>query len=652
VEFNDDIQMVELNYYYYDGFGEDKVVQSIKDGSWHILKPDGSLINLKSNYLAFAGIEGKNLNFDNDYYRFVIGNESYDIDYSTRFIYVDKNGMECFVERYKYVDPTKGENYFILRNIKGDGYETGLYHKYNKTVVIPAVYDTLNYISDDRIAAGKNYKYRLINIKQEEIIPFEYDNLDYINDNFVKGGDFAMKEKKIFDAITDVRDERIEEAKDTKLKKKNTRLRKWMAVAACAALLIIGTLYFWEETKSPSSGPIMDVVYPKAYAFENDDTWRKVREGNPVDDNFIAAINNFSYRTGALVLTDEGKNINYSPLSLYYALSIAASGSKSETEAQLLALLGIDDTQELSDQCGNLYRLLYRDNEIGKLKIANSIWMDDHINGEEIIFKDDFVIGSAENFYASSHSVDFAGEETGKAMADWISANTNGTLSPTFETNPEQILTILNTVYFYDQWIDRFDRNKTAEDVFYLSNGSQVKSDFMNQTFVSARFTKGKGFTCAGLSLKNAAQMIFILPDEGVSPYELITSAEQMKEIFEGGEGFNGEVVWKIPKFSFSSKLSMTDVIKELGVSSAFTPEADFTGITDHMAYITGVLQETHIAIDEDGVEASAFTQIDYAGSAMPEGSADMILNRPFIYGITARNDSLLFVGVCENPSE
>ncbi|HBC29917.1 MAG TPA: hypothetical protein DC024_01540, partial [Clostridiales bacterium] len=185
VEFNDDIQKVELNYYYYEGFGEDKVVQSIKDGSWYILKPDGSLINLKGNYLAFAGIEGKNLNFDDDYYRFVIGNESYDIDYSTRFIYVDKNGMECFLDGYTYVDPTKGENYFILRNIKGDGYETGLYHKYNKTVVIPAVYDTLNYISDDRIAAAKNDKYGLINIKQEEIIPFEYDNLDYINDNFI-----------------------------------------------------------------------------------------------------------------------------------------------------------------------------------------------------------------------------------------------------------------------------------------------------------------------------------------------------------------------------------------------------------------------------------------------------------------------------------
>lgn len=185
LDFNDDIQKVALDYYYYEGFGEDKVVQSVNDGSWHILKPDGSLINLKGNYLAYTGIEGKNLNFNDDYYRFVIGNDSYHINYSTRFIYVDKNGLECFVDRYTYVDPTKGENYFILTNIKGDGHETGLYHKYNKTVVIPTVYDTLNYINDDRIIACKNDRYGLINIKQEEIIPFQYNYLDYINDNFI-----------------------------------------------------------------------------------------------------------------------------------------------------------------------------------------------------------------------------------------------------------------------------------------------------------------------------------------------------------------------------------------------------------------------------------------------------------------------------------
>ena len=146
--------------------------------------------------------------------------------------------------------------------------------------------------------------------------------------------------------------------------------------------------------------------------------------------------------------------------------------------------------------------------------------------------------------------------------------------------------------------------------------------------------------------------MLFILPDEGVSPYELIKSPEEIKKTFEGGEDYFGEVVWKIPKFSFGSKLTLTNMLSSLGAKSAFTADADFSGITDHMAYITDVSQETHIAIDEDGVEASAYTQINYAGAAPPEGRADMILDRPFIYAITLHNGNLLFIGVCENPIE
>ncbi|NLL39032.1 MAG: serpin family protein [Clostridiales bacterium] len=461
-----------------------------------------------------------------------------------------------------------------------------------------------------------------------------------------------MKEKKIFDAITNVRDELIEEARETKSRRKVSVWKKSVAVAASISLIIgLGLLIPRDKNKSTGAGAILDVIYPQAYAFEDYDTRRQVREQNPVEEGFIEAINGFSYKTGAHILAGAGRNVNYSPLSLYFALSLAAYGAEGDTEEQLLELLGVFDKEVLAEQCGNFYRTLYRDNEIGKLKIANSIWMDHEVNGEPVVFKNDFVRRAAENFYASSHSVDFSKDETGKEMADWILKNTNGTLSPSIEINPEQMLSIINTVYYYDQWIDRFDMNKTSEDVFYLSNGGEVKADFMNRTNGSAGFNKGEGFTRAGLGLKNAGQMVFILPDEGVSPYELMATPEKMKQAFEGGEGFFGEVVWKIPRFSFGSKLSLTDTLKNLGVNSAFTTDADFSGITDQMAFITDVLQETHIAIDEDGVEASAFTQINYIGAALPEGRAEMILDRPFIYGITAQDGTLLFVGVCENPS-
>jgi serpin B len=70
------------------------------------------------------------------------------------------------------------------------------------------------------------------------------------------------------------------------------------------------------------------------------------------------------------------------------------------------------------------------------------------------------------------------------------------------------------------------------------------------------------------------------------------------------------------------------------------------------MAYITDVIQETHIGIDEDGVEATAYTQVNFFGAMPPNGRADMILDRPFIYGIITHDDTILFIGVCENPAE
>ncbi|WP_313758737.1 serpin family protein [Tissierella sp.] len=459
-----------------------------------------------------------------------------------------------------------------------------------------------------------------------------------------------MNEKKIFNAITDIDDELIEEAKANK--EPGLKMKRILTLAASILVIISIGLLMRDRGGNEYIKPITEVIYPKAYAFDDYDNWRKIIDENPVDDNTIRVINDFAYKTGSLILKESEKNINYSPLSLYYSLALATTGAKAETEMELLNLLGMPDNQTLSEECGNLYRLLYKDNEIGKLKIANSIWLGKEINGQPVAFKDTFIENVVKNFYASSYNVDFSHKETGRTMSNWIAENTNGTLIPDIETNPQQILSIINTVYFYDQWINRFDKEKTLKDVFYLLNEGEVKVDFMNQTFGSAGFSKGTNFTRAGLGLKNGGRMVFILPDEGISTYELLSSPEQIKEIFEEGKDFHGEVVWKIPKFNFDSQLKLKDKLEALDIKLAFAPNADFTGITSHMAYISQIQQQTRISIDEEGVEASAFTQINYAGSAMPEGRADMILNRPFIYGITESNGSLLFVGVCINPLE
>lgn len=458
-----------------------------------------------------------------------------------------------------------------------------------------------------------------------------------------------MKEKELFDAITNVKSEFVEEARSTKPKRSRPFWQRFAAIAACVAV-VVGAVYMVPKLcnkasvgLNKSSGALMNVVFPKAYAYDDYNARQSNYTSNLVDDTFLSDLNEFSYKTASLILAGNNDNVNYSPLSLYYALALAASGANGETSNELLTLLGTTDKDTLSVQCGNLYRRLYSDNNIAKLKILNSIWMDSKVN-----WKQDFVKNAAENFYAASYSMDFSDKETGKAMGKWISDNTNGLSSPELTTSSEQLLSIINTVYFYGEWIDRFDKSKTAKDTFSLADGTSVNCDFMNQTFGGAEFAKGDGFTRSSLDLKNG-QLVFILPDEGVSPKELLSSPEKMKEAFEGGESNTGEVVWKVPKFSFGSELDFADMLKSLGISSAFSQGADFSGITDNAAFISDIRQGTHIGIDENGVEATAFTQIILCGSSEQRGRADMILDRPFIYGLYS-DGTLLFVGICENP--
>lgn len=357
-----------------------------------------------------------------------------------------------------------------------------------------------------------------------------------------------------------------------------------------------------------------------------------------------------NYDIAQEVLKDRSENFNYSPLSLYYALALLETGAKGETQQQILEVLGSSTSEEVAIKYSEIYKSLYADNEINKFKIANSLWLN-----SDIEFKNDFLLNIDNSLNAEAFSVDFSDKSTNKKMADWISKNTNGTLvASDLEVKPKQILSIINTVYFCDEWKESFNKQLTEKDIFHAEQ-NDVMVDFMNKNVSSCEFAKGKKYTRASLELKNNEDMIFILPDKGVSIGDLMSSKNALQGLFEDGQVHVGEVVWKIPKFAFNTKCNLTSVLESSGIKDAFNSNADFSRMTNAEAFVSDIRQETYINIDENGVEASAFTQIDSFGAIKQDKSAtekaEMILNRPFIYGIVSSEGILIFVGVCNNPA-
>lgn len=430
-------------------------------------------------------------------------------------------------------------------------------------------------------------------------------------------------------------------------------MKNWLPI------MLVGLLAFGGAGCTPvneiqvdlTDSAIVSPVYPKGFEFEDYDSRRAVRNENEVSEEFHQAFETFSFQTAAQIMKGSDQNQLYSPVSLYYATALATVGAKGTTQKELLNLLGMPDLETLQDQCGNAYRLMYADNEIAKLKIANSLWLDHEVNGMDLMFEESYLHAAKDQFYASLYAVDFSNPQTGELMGAWISEQTNGTLEYDFNPDPMQIMSILNTIYFYDQWTDRFNKAKTEQDDFTLANGDTVACDFMNSRYGSHGFVKGDGFTRSALGLKEAGSMVFILPEEGVAIDELLSSPEKIKALFKLGERQNGEVIWQVPKFSYGTSMKLVDAMKELGVKEAFSDTADFSGLVNLQAFISDIQQKAHISIDENGVEASAYTEIALAGAAMPEGRAEMILDRPFIYGIQSRYGDLLFIGVCSNPT-
>lgn len=416
-------------------------------------------------------------------------------------------------------------------------------------------------------------------------------------------------------------------------------------------------------TEVPEAGTDYDVTllagaeYPEAIGLEDFEAASERWTENQTTEETKSALNAFAYSTASKLLQGSGESGCYSPLSLYQALAILTSGAQGQTREELLSLLGMQDAETLAEESGKLYRGNYRENEAETLKIANSLWLDETgSDGTPISYNQDWVLSAAANYYASVYEAEFNNEDTALALGQWIADNTGGLLHPDPETldfEDDTVMAIVNTVWYEAGWIDTFSQDENTTEDFTTGDGETVSWEFMHRAEESGRYVKGENYTKSYLSL-TTGRMIIVLPDEGVDVDDLL-GEEALWECFENGDYQYADVRWSVPKFTTDATYDLTEMLISLGVVSAFDEDsADFSLISDTPLVVSQVQQGTHIAIDEEGVEAAAYTLTMAAETADLEPEdleiIEMNLNRPFIYLITTNDGSTLFLGVVRDP--
>lgn len=403
-----------------------------------------------------------------------------------------------------------------------------------------------------------------------------------------------------------------------------------------------------------------------SYGADDYEKWNQILQENEISEEFRKGLESFAYRSGSALLKEEKGNSVYSPLSLYYALALAGYGAEGETASQIFGELGMTDRERLAEECRKLYTwYACKDQHEKKLheqygegtynshiRLANSLW----VSGD-LALNRSYQKTAAEKFFASSYGVNFKDAEAGERIGKWITEKTQGVLTPQISPDPDTLLALVNTLYFYGGWADRFQKEDTREDTFTLTDGGKVTVPFLNRIEEMGSFKRGDGYLVSSLNTNNSCEMVFLLPDKDRTAEEFLADPVRLMEAMDNDSQkyVNGEVVWKVPGFSFGSSFNLEQMLKDMGMKNMFEDSAEFGGISDQPLKISDAIQEAHIGIDEDGVEGAAYTMLamEECAAAVSSERAEMILDRPFIFGIRDwKNGVWMFLGICRNPAE
>ncbi len=362
----------------------------------------------------------------------------------------------------------------------------------------------------------------------------------------------------------------------------------------------------------------------------------------------IAGSNSFAFDLMRAVNADEaGANVFISPLSVSMALGMTLNGAAGTTFDEMRETLdfgGLSQT-EINASYRSLTDLLLGLDRTVDMRIANSVWYR-----QEFPVEQPFVQSVQASFGARVEGRDFANPATLNVINGWVSSATNNRIESIIdEIRPEHIMFLINAIYFKGAWTDAFDRSATRADTFRAPGGASVPVQMMN-TDGSFRARMTNDYQAVELPYGNTAfTMTIVMPAEGVDIEDFADSLDgEAFDALVSGMG-EGRIMLSMPRFRLEYEKTLNDALKALGMPTAFTDAADFSGISRGGGLsISEVKHKTFVEVNEEGTEAAAVTSV---GIVLTSAPPSIRIDRPFVFVIRERfSGTILFAGKIVEP--
>ena len=362
-------------------------------------------------------------------------------------------------------------------------------------------------------------------------------------------------------------------------------------------------------------------------------------------------------------MRSEPGNLFFSPYSISAALAMTYAGAESQTAEEMQSTLHfLLADQSLHPAFNALDRHLAEladaesPDDISdpfQLTIANAIW-----GQKDFHFESSFLDTLAENYGAGLRLLDYITqpEESRLTINNWISEKTREKirdLIPQGAIDNDTRLVLSNAIYFKATWMEPFEKDLTEEGIFHGLNREEIPVQMMKGgPDASLRYYHAPDFQVVELPyIGGQVSMLVLMPDEGkFVDIESVMSSYVLNEIL--GEMAYSPVRLTFPKFEYEAELSLARMLSAMGMPTAFSDAADFSGMTgSRELFISDVFHKAYVNVDEEGTEAAAATAVVMSVTSMPENPIELTVDRPFLFFIREHEtNSILFMGRVVSP--
>ena len=356
-----------------------------------------------------------------------------------------------------------------------------------------------------------------------------------------------------------------------------------------------------------------------------------------------------------MLTAKDQKNKVISPVNIYLALSMLSEITDSGTRDEILNLLGADSVESLRYRANRIFLSVYKNDGQTVCVPASSVWLRNDME-----YKKDALSILSDKYFASSFSGEMGSDAYNQMIRKWLTDQTGGLLKEQAEKitlDPQTVIALAASLYFKAGWSSEFSKANTKTDIFHAPLGD-VPGEFMYKASADTYYWSDH-FGAVALPLTNGGRMWIVLPDEGTAAENLFESDEIQTLILNPSEWEKQKqlVVHKsIPKFDVAGENDLIGALKNLGVLSVFDKNAsDFSPLTDMPELSVSQAQhDARVKIDEEGVEAAAYTVITVLATSMcpPEEEMAFIADRPFAFVITSKDGLPLFTGIVNEPGK